>query len=179
MKKLCMALLAVFCAIAMTAPIAQAAETKVQLHDSLSLDDFVAGYNKSAEYPVTDYSSHSTRGDYEAYIAVVDQNNIMLVNTNTAGLISNIILMHRGDISAEDQKKLLSIFVGMNVALGYPATDEGMLFMVEAFNRLDITSPEVMASMLERTDIHRDYTFLKSENPAQQAHLILVEAVVE
>ena len=54
-----------------------------------------------------------------------------------------------------------------------------MLFMVEAFNRLDITSPEVMASMLERTDIHRDYTFLKSENPAQQAHLILMEAVVE
>lgn len=179
MRKLQVLLFLMLLAICMPGSAAQAAETKVQLHDEIVLDAFVTGYNKASRYPVADYSNHSKRGDYEAYVAAVDESNVMLINTNAAGLISNIILVHRGDISDVEQQKLLDMFMGINIALGYPATEEGRSFLKEAFQRLDITSPEITASRLERKDILRDYTFLKSENQAQRAHLIMMEAVVE
>ncbi len=179
MKKLCVCFLAVFLAFFLLSPDARAAETKVQLHDAVSLEGFVSEYNRISEYPVTDYSSHSKHGDYESHVAVLDPGNVMLINVNGQGLISNIILMHRGEISQEEHKKLLSVFVGVNVALGYPAKEENMGILTEAFRRLDISSADVLAARLDRSDIGRSYTFFKSENPAQQVRSIVMEAVVE
>ena len=179
MKKIWGFCLTVFMSILLLVSGAEAAETKVQLHDTLLLDGFVTEYNRISEYPVADYSSHNKHGDYESYVAVLDQGNVMLINVNGKGLISNIILMHRGEVSPEEQKKLLSVFVGMNVALGYPAKEEDMLTLTEAFQRLDIASADVLASRLDRSDIERSYTFFKTENPAQQVRSIVMEAVVE
>ena len=179
MKRICVFFLAVFLAFSLLSPEARAAEMKVQLHDTILLDEFISKYNRLSEYPVTDYSSHSKRGDYESYVAVLDPGNVMLINVNGKGFLSNIILMHRGDVSGEEQKKLLSVFVGMNVALGYPAKEENMGTLAEAFRRLDISSADVLAARLDRSDIGRSYTFFKSENAAQQVRSIVMEAVAE
>lgn len=179
MKKISAVLSLVLLGIFLTAATAFAKEAKVQLHDEITLDAFVAKYNEISDSPITDYSTHSTRGDYEAYVATVDESNAMLINVNGTGHLSNILLMHRGEITEADQKKLMSMFACLNVALGYPATEDGMAFLTEAFHRLEITSPKIMASRLQRSDIQRDYTFLKSENGAQKVHVILVEAVAE
>ncbi len=160
-------------------PAAYAQETKVQLHDTIQLDTFVAEYNGLSEYPITDYSSHSTRGDYEAYVSVIDPSNAMLIHVNQAGLISNILFMHRGELTEADRKILMSMFVCSNVAFGYPATAEDMLDLTDAFDRLNISSPEITASRLKRSDIGRDYTFLKTGNQEKKVYMILMEAVVE
>lgn len=179
MKKALSVLFAVLFGTLVLMTDAHAKEVKVQLHDTVTLDTFIETYNKLSEYPVTDYSNHSTRGDYEAYVAVLDQENAMLIHTNGAGLISNILFMHRGGIAEADRKKLASVFVCSNIAMGYEMSDDAVPVLTEAFDRLDISSPEVLASRLDRQDIGRMYTFLKTVSQEKNVYMILMEAVVE
>ena len=165
--------------ICLFAVTAHAQETKVQLHDTMTLDSFVEAYNGVSEYPIADYSTHSTKGDYEAYIAEIDPTASMVIHVNGEGKISNIVFAHRGDVSEEARKKMMSIFACINIALGYPATENGMDYLAEAFQRLDVSAPEILAARLKRADIQRDYTFVKRVVEEQPMQIILMEAVAE
>ena len=165
--------------ICLFAVTAHAQEAKVQLNDTMTLDAFVEAYNGVSEYRIADYSTHTTKGDYEAYIAEIDPTASMVIHVNGEGRIANIVFAHRGDVSEEARNKMMSIFACINIALGYPATENGMDYLAEAFQRLDVSSPEILAARLKRADIQRDYTFVKRVVEEQNMQIILMEAVTE
>lgn len=176
---LCLCLLSVTaCAAADAEGQALAMDNKVALHDTLSSAAFVAAYNDISRYPLQNYGQKRPMGDGEAYTGVIDDSTAMLVRVSKDDKLRSVILMHRGEVTEQEQEKLGEVFAAVNIALGHPTTDEGMLSIARVFNILKVADTEMTATRLSRRDLQRDYVFMKAYTGGNSVLSIVLEAFV-
>ena len=154
-------------------------ETKVQLEDSLTVDDFAAAYNKLCAYPLTGEFTKRLQGNYVSYFGSIDADTVLILNANQAGKLSNLVIAHHGTIDNAEQEKLRVIFDSTLIALGLTADEDHLFFANQAFDRLSVTNDTLLAARLPREETQRTWTFLKAVNPEKQVTTILMEAVVD
>ncbi len=181
MKKLLLPLLLVLCLLA--ASVASAAdpseaETKVQLNDTVTIEDFLKAYDEAAgEDKVQGSVQKRDMADYTSYMASLDGDTALIINANREGHLSNISFLTRSNISPEKKEQLHRIYLGVLGALGMKLDENGLFFANQAFNRLDVESNVIMAARLPQEDIHRTWTLLKVRG-GNGVLSILLEAVV-
>lgn len=184
MKKLFVLLMAAVFLLG-AAPVTQAAglneltETKVQLEDNLTVDDFAAAYNKACAYPLAGELTKRLQGNYVSYFGGIDDSTVLIINANQAGKLSNLVIAHHGAIDNTEQEKLRVIFDSTLTALGLKADENNLFFANQAFDRLSVTNDTLLAARLPREETQRTWTFLKAVNPEKQVTTILIEAVVD
>ncbi|MBR2214142.1 MAG: hypothetical protein IJ849_00120 [Selenomonadaceae bacterium] len=153
---------------------------KVQLHDALDRAAFLTAYQKACPtYPVEKTSEPRDSGDYQTTMSPVGEKEALVINSNGEGRIANIILLHQGKVTAEEQKAMYAIYSGILDALGYDQTANHEVKYEQSFSELDITTEEPLASRFTREDLGRIYTFYKSYNPQRDVTMILIEAVID
>jgi len=153
-------------------------DNKVALHDTLNYADFVAAYNDICRYPLQDYGQKRPMGDDDAYNGIIDDNTVMVVRVGKDDKLRSVLLIHRGEVTETEREKLGEIFAAVNIALGHPTTNEGMLSIARVFNILKVADTEMTATRLTRRDIERDYVFLKAYTGNNSVLSILLEAFV-
>lgn len=168
---------AVMGAIILLTGTAAAEATKLPLNDTLTLDEFVAAYNKISQYAIANYQNHKPAGERESYLGIIDDANIMMTEVDKSGKLQKIIIMHRGNVDENVKSMLGEIFSCVNVALGYEIKNEdSMVILTSAYNLLEITAQDMGASSLSRDDIGREYVFVKAYSKQNGIYSIMIEA---
>ncbi len=181
MKKLLLPMLLLLCLLVTS--VASAAdptevETKVQLDDNITIEDFLTAYDKTAgEEKVQGTVQKKDMANYISYMAPIDGDTALIINANKEGHLSNLSLLCRGQMDGEGKEKVHQIYLGVLSALGMKLDENGLFFANQAFDRLDVESNVIMAARLPREDIHRTWTLLKVKSGSGILSIVL-EAVV-
>ena len=157
---------------------AEVVTQKVQLHDTVTAESFAEAYNAEAKDKVT-FGEPRTAGDYVSRLAPIGEASAMIVNANGEGLLSNIMLMHKGAVQPQEKDAVMDILYNMMAALGFERSELNDYQTGLVYEQLCFDSREPMATRVFRPDINRIYTFYKSWKPNADVYMVLVEAVTE